>query len=216
MSKNKNQLGLFDPDADYAKKKVLIVWAWGVGSTSAYYITQMGMSDVTVVDFDEVEIHNTSSQFYRQEDIGKMKVEALKENLMMFNGVSINAIVDKYNISQLEWVDIVICAVDDMDIRKQIVMDCEEESIEHVIETRMAGEDFMIFSFNPVFESERWLEYRYSKEEALPEVCTMKAISYNTGMIWSIVAKLMKEITRWELTPFIIRVDWILSINRDI
>ena len=77
MSKSKNQLWMFDPDADYAKKKVVIVWVWGVWSVAAYYISQMWCSDITIIDMDEVEVHNTASQFYKQSDLRRTKVDAL-------------------------------------------------------------------------------------------------------------------------------------------
>ena len=39
---------------------------------------------------DQVEIHNTTSQFYKQSDIGINKVDALKDNLLAFNGVEVS------------------------------------------------------------------------------------------------------------------------------
>jgi len=44
----------------------------------------MGCENITLVDYDEVELHNTASQFYKTSDIGKLKVEALKDNILDF------------------------------------------------------------------------------------------------------------------------------------
>ena len=61
-------MDLFDPVA-HGAKKILIVGAGGIGSTTAYTLAKMGCSNITVVDFDEVEIHNCSSQFYSAKQI---------------------------------------------------------------------------------------------------------------------------------------------------
>ena len=212
MSKSKNQLGLFDPASDIANKKIVIIGAGGVWSTTAYYLTQMWCNNVTMVDFDEVEIHNTASQFYSQEDIDKPKVDAMKENLLKFNGVDITAINDKYNSQQIEDAHLVICAVDDMNVRKQVVEDAYEMDIEHVIEARMSWENFMLFSFSPLIDIDRWMKYWYPPEEAEPEVCTMKSISYNTWMIGSFITKLTRDVFHWIPTPFIVRVDGIFGV----
>ena len=98
MTQHKNQSAIFNPLGVW-DKKIVIIWAGWVGSTSAYYIAQMWCNNITIIDYDEVELHNTASQFYKQSDIGKMKVEALKENIRDFTGVEVTSINDKYNIA---------------------------------------------------------------------------------------------------------------------
>ncbi len=207
MSKSKNQLWMFDPDADYAKKKVVIVWVWGVWSVAAYYISQMWCSDITIIDMDEVEVHNTASQFYKQSDLRRTKVDALSENISVFNWVTCKTFNEPYNSKHIEWADIVVAAVDNMDVRKQIVDDAYDLDVPYVIEARMSWEEFMIYCFDPFTMKDTWMAFRYPQSEVEPVVCTMKSISYNTWVIWSLIAKLVKNILRWERYPFFISFD---------
>lgn len=205
--KSKNQVGLFDPEADYANKKIVIVWAGWSWSVASYYITQMWCTDVTVIDFDDVEIHNTASQFYKQSDIGKFKVDAMKENLLDFNWIEIKTFNEPYKAEHVIGADIVLALVDNMDVRKHIVDDCFDNDVSTVVETRMSGEEFMIFTFDPFTDRETWIQFWYPQSEVSPEVCTMKSISYNTGMLGSLVAKIVKNCLKWERVPFILNMN---------
>jgi tRNA A37 threonylcarbamoyladenosine dehydratase len=44
-----------------------------------------------VCDYDVVEDHNIAQQFFKLADCGKPKVEALKENVEVFTGATVNA-----------------------------------------------------------------------------------------------------------------------------
>lgn len=213
MTKAKNQLWFFDPDADYAQKHIVIVGVGWVGSVSAYYLTQMGCQNVTIIDMDDVEIHNTASQFYKQADLWQPKTEALKENILMFNGIEVKNFNEPYKKEMLEWADIVLCAVDNMDLRKEIVEDAFDLDVEFVVETRMSWENFRIYAFYPFTQLQRWMDERYPQSEVEAEICTEKSISYNTAMIGSFVTKIIKDYLRENGVPFVISVEGILNVN---
>lgn len=195
-SKHHNQLDLFDPDED-GKKKILIVGAWGIGSTTAYALAQMGFQFITVVDFDEVELHNTASQFYRQDQLGVMKVEALKQNIKDFTGVEITAICDKFKPEMTKGMDIVIMGVDVMEIRKQIAEACGMW-VTRFIDCRMQGSAFEIHNFIPELELDMYMKTRFPDSEASQVKCTEKSISYNCLAIAAVIARICKGIARWE------------------
>ena len=85
----------------------------------------MGFSDMTVIDFDTVENHNVASQFYKTSQIGLPKVEALAQNVLEFTAVEITAINGRYAPEYTKIADIVILAVDNMEVRRNIVETCE-------------------------------------------------------------------------------------------
>jgi molybdopterin/thiamine biosynthesis adenylyltransferase len=64
---------------------ILIIGAGAVGSHTAMNLARMGFCNFIVVDFDDVQAHNLPNQSYRAEDIGKKKVDALRDNLLGFN-----------------------------------------------------------------------------------------------------------------------------------
>jgi sulfur carrier protein ThiS adenylyltransferase len=71
-------------------------------------LAQMGMSDITVIDYDEVENHNLASQLYKETDIGKPKVEALYDNVKEFTGVELSIFNMKFEPFMVADADIVI------------------------------------------------------------------------------------------------------------
>lgn len=56
-----------------------------VGSTLAENLARCGVTKMTLWDFDTVETHNIVNQMFRQQDVGKLKVEALRDILMDIN-----------------------------------------------------------------------------------------------------------------------------------
>ena len=53
----------------------------GIGSNVALNLTRSGVAALRIVDFDNVEASNLNRQFYFRDQIGRPKVEALRENL---------------------------------------------------------------------------------------------------------------------------------------
>lgn len=73
----------FQPEKDEAR--IHIVGCGSVGSTLAENLARCGITKMTLWDFDTVEAHNIVNQMFRQQDIGKPKIEALKDILMDIN-----------------------------------------------------------------------------------------------------------------------------------
>ena len=57
----------------------------GLGSNCANNLIRCGIKNLVIVDFDTVEISNLNRQFYFLEQVGKVKVDALKSNLNKIN-----------------------------------------------------------------------------------------------------------------------------------
>lgn len=73
----------FQPEKDDAR--IHIVGCGSVGSTLAENLARCGVTKMTLWDFDTVEAHNIVNQMFRQQDVGKLKVEALRDILMDIN-----------------------------------------------------------------------------------------------------------------------------------
>ncbi|MCF7908102.1 MAG: sulfur carrier protein ThiS adenylyltransferase ThiF [Candidatus Omnitrophica bacterium] len=57
----------------------------GLGSNCSHNLIRCGFKKLIIVDFDKVELSNLNRQFYFLNQIGKRKVDALKENLLKIN-----------------------------------------------------------------------------------------------------------------------------------
>ncbi len=76
-------------------KKIGIAGIGGIGSNVAVHLVRSGFLSFKIVDFDKVEESNLNRQFYFYDQIGKLKTDALEENLKKINN---NIIIEKGNI----------------------------------------------------------------------------------------------------------------------
>ena len=110
----------FQPEKDDAK--IHIVGCGSVGSTLAENLARCGVKNMVLWDFDTVEAHNIVNQMFRQQDVGKPKVEALKDILCDINP----EIADTVELKPDGWQGrlmsgyIFLC-VDSIELRRQIV-----------------------------------------------------------------------------------------------
>ncbi|MFN3691757.1 MAG: sulfur carrier protein ThiS adenylyltransferase ThiF [Fervidobacterium sp.] len=99
------------------KARVIIIGCGGLGSNIASILVRSGIKYITLVDYDTVDLSNLNRQNYNIEDLGKMKTDALKENLIKINKeICVNVLnlkVDDLNIEEiLSTHNIVVEAVD--------------------------------------------------------------------------------------------------------
>lgn len=110
----------FQPEKD--NTRIHIVGCGSVGSTIAENLARCGVTKMTLWDFDKVEPHNIANQMFRQQDIGKLKVEALKDILTDINP----EISDSVELKPDGWQGklmsgYIILAVDSIELRREIV-----------------------------------------------------------------------------------------------
>lgn len=121
-----------------SKKRVLIIGVGGVGQHIATYLVTNGVSNLTIIDFDKVEISNLNRQILLSEaDIGKAKVDVVKSALysknIEANIASINIRVSEDNISELiKGYDLVVDAVDNWSSKLVIAKGCQKENIPYM------------------------------------------------------------------------------------
>lgn len=84
------------------KATVAIIGCGGTGSAAAEYLARAGVN-LRLIDRDIVEISDLQRQLYREEDVGKPKVFALKERLEDVNSeITIEAFSEDLNSSNIE------------------------------------------------------------------------------------------------------------------
>lgn len=90
-----NKLGNLQSVLD--KKRVLILGVGGIGSHVAWNMTVLGVGEITLVDFDYVEESNLNRQLlYGMDDLGKLKVEVLKDKILKINPqINVNTMAKK-------------------------------------------------------------------------------------------------------------------------
>lgn len=102
--------------------RIHIVGCGSVGSTVAENLVRCGLTKLTLWDFDAVEPHNIVNQMFRQCDIHKPKVEALRDILVEINP----EVADDIELRPDGWhgkmmSGYVFLCVDDIELRRKIV-----------------------------------------------------------------------------------------------
>lgn len=99
--------------------KVALLGLGGLGSHLLFDLAAVGVHNLTLVEFDKVEISNLNRQIlYTEADIGKSKAHSAKERILQFNSkLNINLVEKQLSstddvLSIIKGHDIVICVAD--------------------------------------------------------------------------------------------------------
>lgn len=109
-----------------SKFTVGIAGAGGLGSNCAVALARSGVGKLIICDFDIVEISNLNRQYYFHDQVGILKVHALKENITrMGPGTRISTCsekLDKNNIAKIfKGCDVIVEALDSADMKELFI-----------------------------------------------------------------------------------------------
>lgn len=187
------QLDLVKPDA--LQFPIHLIGAGGIGSPAAAALVKMGCRRLSVWDPDSIEPHNLPNQFYRLADVGRPKVEALKEILAQYGDAAVEA--HQVLVEGQPLKGVVISAVDSMESRRKIW----ERSVRYraaiplYIDARMGGEVLRIFTVVPTDPDQvaRYESSLHSDQEAQELACTAQAIIYNSFATAALIANQVRR-----------------------
>jgi molybdopterin/thiamine biosynthesis adenylyltransferase len=182
------QMGIINQN--HFDKPLVLIGAGGIGSPTALALCKMGLKEIIVYDDDKVEPHNLPNQIYRKNDIGKLKVEALKDMCLEFSDIKFTAIPRKFD-GDLPERCVVVSGVDSMAARIDIWKSLRFNSMASLyVDGRMGKEMVKIYRVNPT-NMDSIKEYEESlviSEDNTPIPCTEKAVIYNVFFISSMIA----------------------------
>lgn len=186
------------------KNTITIVGAGSIGSFLSLQLAKTGYVRQMVYDYDTVDIVNMSCQFFRLSDIGKSKVEALKE--LVFDFTEVNLTVFNKKWSAEEYINgIIVNASDSMKVREELLNAAVSKGKKWYLDSRMGAESALIYCVD-LESPEALASYRktlYSDAEAVQERCTAKATIYTANLVSGMLTKIIKNITNGENYPHI-------------
>lgn len=127
---------------------VLVIGVGGLGSFVASELVKAGIGEITLVDYDVVELTNLHRQnLYTEEDVGTEKLVAMKKHLQAANeSVTIKTINQKYSADLLDNnYDLVIDCTDNFPVKYQINEDCQKRNMKHIFGTCAANQGQVMF-----------------------------------------------------------------------
>ena len=107
-------------------KRIGIAGCGGLGSNCAFNLVRCGFTKLKLIDFDIIDDTNLNRQFYFSDQVGRVKVEALAENLKRINkDIKLDLIQEKLEENSIEQLfsdcDIVVEAFDKSEYKGMIV-----------------------------------------------------------------------------------------------
>lgn len=139
----------FDPTK--IRERCHIIGCGSVGSTIAELLVRLGLTQITLYDFDKVVAHNIANQMFAHADIGVPKVEAVKRMLCAINPECENDI----ELCPEGWKPktrlngYVFLCVDNIDLRRQIATENKfNRAIKAMFDFRTRLEDAQHYAAN--------------------------------------------------------------------
>lgn len=181
---------LFDPYN--FKEPITIIGCGATGSWVALYLAKLGITDITIYDFDIVEGHNIANQAFGLKDINDTKAFANQKNIIRDTGTEIVAKSVRYIDQRLRGV--VFLMVDSMKERKRIWEKSLKlnPNITLVIEPRMGLNMGRVYTIDPsnINQIKAYEETYYEDDDAEVSACgTSVSVITSATMIASICVR---------------------------
>jgi len=188
-------------------ESITLVGAGAIGSRVWAALVELGLTNLSVYDYDNVEGHNLANQVYNDSDIGKLKTEALRDwtarklsyvpQTMKFHAIKIEQKPEQPSdnpVYQPELGNTVILAVDTVAAREHIVEWCMDNDVFHVFDIRMASTHGDVYYFSPAnpIATSRWIN-------SLPDEGLAEVSSCGTSLTVGTTASIIANLAVWQL-----------------
>ncbi len=183
-------------------KHVHIFGCGGLGGPSALLLAKMGAPEIHLYDFDTVEAVNMNAQLFGPQHVGMNKTEATKEILTSLSDIDAeNIIIHEGDAikGDLEIIagSIVVLAFDSNDTRralyKKIIKKTKKNLDIFFADARMGGLSFTVLQFKRNKVEELWDDLTPEDKDVPEDICTAKAISFNTFVCASYLAAAVRR-----------------------
>jgi hypothetical protein len=172
---------------------ISVIGVGAIGRQVALQLASLGARHLTLIDFDEVEGVNVTTQGYLQEDIGKSKVLATAQAIYRIDtSIEVSQICARYRPG-LPVGETIFCCVDSISARAAIWR-AAGRNTQFWLDGRMLGEVIRILAVAGEEGREYYPSTLFAQAEAMTGACTARGVIYTAA----IAAGLMTEqFTRW-------------------
>lgn len=115
---------------------VLVLGAGGVGGYAIEALIRSGIENITIVDYDDIDISNINRQLIaNSSNIGKKKVDVWKERILNINSdINVKVIDKKISEDNIDILfennyDFIIDACDTVIVKKLLIKECHNRNI---------------------------------------------------------------------------------------
>jgi len=181
------------PQERLANLSVTVVGVGAVGRQVALQLAASGTGQLTLVDFDTVELHNLPTQGYTEADLGRRKVDATAEACRQLNRQSvIHARPGRFSRSR-DAGEVLFACVDRIETRRHIA-EAVEARARLFVDTRMSAEVLRILA---VAGPAGWEGYRrslFTPAQAHRGACTSRTTVFTASIAAGLA---VQQLSRW-------------------
>jgi sulfur carrier protein ThiS adenylyltransferase len=160
-----------------AECRVTVIGAGAIGRQVALQLAALGVPWLQLIDFDSVEESNLASQGFLEEDLGRLKVDAVSDLCRrLHRHIGLHPVPRRFRRSQ-EVGSVVFCCVDRIDTRRQI-FEAVRRRAEFFCDGRMAAEVLRVLTVCDTAGRQRYVSTLFAASEAFAGSCTAKATIY--------------------------------------
>jgi sulfur carrier protein ThiS adenylyltransferase len=170
-----------------------VIGVGAIGRQVALQLAAIGAAKIQLIDFDNVDLTNVTTQGYPACDVGRPKVLATADAVRKIDPtIEVINVQDRYR-SKLEIGEVVFCCVDSISARAAIWRSVEVRC-QFWADGRMLGETLRILTASDAGSREHYAQTLFSQSEAQVGSCTSNSTIYAA----SIAAGLMlNQLSRW-------------------
>jgi len=178
----------------------LVIGAGGIGSWLVHFLARAGAKPI-VCDMDLYDINNMGGQLCKLSDIRKNKAIAVSELISDMLGPDQVLPLDvKYDKDSPAY-PIMLCAVDDMDVRKLAYEKwlSQGDNRKLFVDGRMGAEMFQVYA--ATLDNDNYLEHWFPPNEATTLPCAYKATSHIGSMTASAMVGILTNYLGGDVVP---------------
>ena len=181
------------PREQLASLTCTVVGVGAIGRQVALQLAALGARAISLIDFDQVETTNITTQGYVQQDLGQPKVIATAKAIRQIDAsVRVQEIPDRYRPTQ-DVGQALFCCVDSITAR-QAIWRTAAQRCAFWCDGRMRGDVLRILTVSELADRNHYAASLFPQAEAQTGSCTARSKIYTA----SIAAGLMlHQFTRW-------------------
>lgn len=183
---------------------ILVIGVGGVGGYATEALVRSGIENITLVDYDNIDISNINRQIIAvSNNIGNSKVEEFKKRILSINSnTKVKLIKDKIDENNIDLLfqdnyDYIIDACDTMIVKKLLIKICHKKKINLITVCGMGKKldpskikacDIRDTSYDPLAKVLRkYIKDEHIKDKVICISSTEKPIKNNSGSISSMI-----------------------------
>lgn len=190
------------PAGRLSELRVTVIGVGAIGRQVALQLGSIGVRDLTLIDFDSVELTNVTTQGYRPDQIGSLKVEATAGDVLSIDpGINVNPVCDRFR-PRHDCGEVVFACVDSIAARAAIWKHVRSRCV-LFLDGRMRGEVIRMLAIDDPPKDQHYESTLFDPSEAHSGSCTSAGTVYTANLAASLMVH--------QLTRFLRRIP----VDRD-